>query len=162
MTNQPDKVQFVVRPNNAAHPYAWVWLFALLVLIALGIAARFAWMGYWMILPFAVIDMFAVGLVLYMLTRRASYTEKIIISGDNVEIYHIQRNHNAEWKLPLHWTRVLLEPPAHRWYPHRLLVGSAGNWIEIGCCLTNAERKTLGEAIEREIRRYDSAVATEG
>ena len=153
-----DPVEFVVRPNSSFHPYAWLWVFALLVVMALGIAIRFAWLGYWMILPFAIIDVLAVGLVLYVVTRKSSYVERIVVTADQVEIHHIQHNNNTDWLFPLHWTRVLLEQPDHRWYPHRLLLGCKGNWVEIGLCLTNDERESLARAIETEITRHDRPI----
>ena len=149
--------EFVVKPNNASRPYAWVWLFVLLVFIAIGIALRFAWLGYWMILPFAVIDMVAVGFVLYMVTRSSSYVEKITISAEEVKVEHLERNRDRDWTFPLHWARVQMERPRHRWYPHRLLIGTRGKWVEIGQCLTHEERVSLAEAIEEEIVRRDNA-----
>lgn len=109
-----------------------------------------------MILPFALIDVLAVGLILHMVVRRSAYIEKIRVDGENVQIQHIQKNNNAHWQFPLHWIQVSLQPPKHRWYPHKLLLGSAGKWVEIGSCLTDRERIMLAQAIDNEVLRFDN------
>jgi uncharacterized membrane protein len=147
--------EFVIRPNAAFNTRSWPWVFGLLALICLTIGIRFAVMGYWMILPFAVIDVVAVGLILVMLMRRHAYVEKILIDADNLVIRHIQRKNRRSWHFPLHWVRVRLSSPTHEWYARRLLVGSKGEWVEIGQCLTESERESLAGALKDEIRRYN-------
>lgn len=152
----PTHAEFVIRPNSACHGRTWLNVFALLVVVCLSIAIRFALLGYWMILPFALIDVLAVGLILHMVVRRSAYIEKIRVDGENVQIQHIQKNNNAHWQFPLHWVQVSLQPPKHRWYPHKLLLGSAGKWVEIGSCLTDRERIMLAQAIDNEVLRFDN------
>ncbi len=144
-------VEFVIRPNSSCHPKSWPGVFALLAVICLGMAIRFALLGYWMILPFALIDILAVGLILHGVIRQSAYMEKVRVDDKTVEIRHIQKNKNAEWRFPLHWIQVKLESPGHRWYPHRLLLGSQGKWVEIGRCLTDDERKSLADEIHAQI-----------
>lgn len=121
----------------------------------MSIAIRFALLGYWMILPFALIDVLAVGLILHMVVRQSAYIEKVRVDGEKVEIQHIPKNSNASWQFPLHWIQVNLSPK-HRWYPHKLLIGSASKWVEIDRCLTDRERITLAQAIGNEVLRFDS------
>lgn len=150
ITGQP--AEFVVQPNAAFNRTGWPWIFGLLSITCLSIAIRFAWLGYWMILPFAIMDVFAVGMILYLISYRSAYVEIIRVGNDSVEIYHAQRNKDRQWLFPSCWTRVRLESPGHRWYPHRLLIGCKGQWVEVGGCLTNPERLELAKAIETEIR----------
>jgi uncharacterized membrane protein len=151
----PKHTEFVIRPNSTYHPDSWKMVFALLTVICLGIALRFAFLGYWMILPFAVIDILAVGLILHTVVRKSAYIEKVRVDGEKVEIHHIQRSRNASWQFPLHWITVKLQNPRHHWYPRKLLLGSRGKWIEVGQCLTDEERASLAEAINKEILRFN-------
>ena len=151
----PKHTEFVIRPNSTYHPDSWKKVFVLLAVICLGIAIRFAFLGYWMILPFAVIDILSVGLILHTVVRKSSYIEKVRVDGEKVEIRHIQRKNNASWQFPLHWISVNLQAPRHHWYPHKLLLGSRGKWVEIGRCLTDSERELLAEAINTEILRFN-------
>lgn len=148
--------EFVIRPNGSFHSRTGIWLIALLVIIALGIAMRFAILGYWLILPFALLDVMAVGTVFYLIIRQSEYVERVVVSESRVEIFHIQDNADAKWEFPLHWTQIRLERPRHRGYPARLLLGCRGKWVEIGSCLTDRERGTLTQALKDEFRRISA------
>lgn len=149
--NVTNGAKFVIRPNSAFNTQSWRWVFALLAVVCLGIALRFAMLGYWMILPFAILDILAVGLILLLTVRRLTYAEKIIITSESVTIRHVQRKNRHRWIFPLYWTQVRLEKPRHRWYAHRLLVGCKGKWIEVGQCLTEAERESLAKSLRGQI-----------
>ncbi len=150
--------QFVIQPNSALNRQHQPILYVLLVVICMGIALRLAFLGYWMVLPFAVLDMAGVGLVLYLITRNAAYRERIIVNRDYVVIRHVEKNNRQVWSFPVHWTQIRLEPPVYRWYLPRLLLGSKGKWVEIGRCLNQEERESLAKAIQAEIGRQSSTV----
>jgi len=152
-THTQAQTEFVIQPNAVYHGHGWLWPFALLTVICIGIGLRFAWLGYWMILPFAILDILAVGLIIRFVLRKSHYIEKISIDPQQLRIEHIQPNRNRSWKFPLYWTRVQLKSPNHRWYPHRLQFGYKGEWVEIGQCLTDSERKSLARAIREEVDR---------
>ena len=115
------------------------------------IALRLAWLGFWMVLPFTLLELGFLIAMVRLVKKRASYVEKVSIVNDKVTIAHLQKNKDAEWSFPLYWSKVDLRKPSHRWYPHRLLVGSSGRWVEIGQCLTDEERSGLADAIRRAI-----------
>lgn len=149
-----DGAEFMIRPNSAFNTRSWRWVFSLLAVVCLGIAVRFALLGYWMILPFALLDVLAVGLVLLVMARRSAYAEKIIITWQSVTIRHVQRKNRQRWTFPLYWTQVRLEKPRHRWYAHRLLVGCKGRWVEVGQCLTESERSSLATSLKNRISDF--------
>lgn len=154
-----NRVEFIIRPNTVYNTRTSRWVFALLAFICLTIGIRFALLGYWMILPFAVVDIVAVGLVLLMLNRNNAYFEKIQFSGNQLSIRHVQKNNRQSWHFPVHWVRVNLEPASHRWYSRRLLVGSKGEWVEIGRCLIDSEREALAKALQKQIIKHCGLVA---
>ncbi len=145
------ETNFEIRPNSGFNTRSRLWVFALLAVTCLSIAIRFALLGYWLILPFAILDVVAVGLILYLLMRSNAYVEKIRIRPDTLVIRHIEKRNRHSWTFALAWVQVVLESPRHRWYPHRLLLGSKGEWVEIGRCLTDPERQSLAIAIKTRI-----------
>jgi len=153
-----DSTEFNIKPNAGFSRRSWRWLLLILVVVSLGVALRLAWLGFWMILPFTVVELSLLILLMEMVKRRGSYIEKIVIHQEAVEIYHLERGKNRDWSFPLYWARVDLKKPAHHWYPHKLHVGSSGKWIEIGQCLTDEERISLADAIRREIMQLKSSV----
>lgn len=142
--------EFIIRPNSACHDGSWRWVFASLVVVAVAIAIRFAALGLWMVVPFTLAEMLALGLGLWVVLRRP-YTEKVLVGDRVVEIRHLQKGANRVWQLPRRRTRVkICDRPSQlksRWYPCRLLLGHAGQWVEIGGCLTDPERRSLARAL---------------
>ncbi|MGH8447546.1 MAG: DUF2244 domain-containing protein [Solimonas sp.] len=131
---------------NASLTVGQAWLsFGLMALTGFGIAGLMAARGLWPILPFAGLELGALGAALYVSVRRNAYREVIRLSEDEVRIEFgmLGRGVSATVTLSRHWTRVELEPGAHRNAPSRLHLCSAGQRVEIGRCLTDEEREQL-------------------
>ena len=150
---QPSLSEFHIRPNNSYHHTSWIWLLGGLGILSVGVAIRFALLGLWMILPFAILDLIAVAVLVQFSRHKSAFAEKVRITDDTVEIFHLQKNNDQRWSFPLYWTKVNLQAPEHHWYPNRLMLGASGKWVEIGQCLTDAERSALSLGIQDEIRR---------
>ena len=148
--------EFNIKPNAAFRRRSWRWLLLLLVVVSLGSALRFAWLGYWMILPFSLLELTLLIWIMEKVKRNANYVEKIVISGDKLEIHHLEKGKNKDWGFPLYWVRMNLVKPSHPWYPHKLQLGASGKWIEIGRCLTEEERFNLADAIGAELQQFKS------
>ncbi len=143
--------EFTIRPNASYPCRSWPWFLGVLVLVSMIIALRLAWLGFWMVLPFTLLELGFLVVMVQLVKKRACYIEKVSIANNKVTIAHIERNKDAEWSFPLYWSQVDLRKPNHRWYPHRLLLGSSGRWVEIGQCLTDEERSGLADAIRQAI-----------
>ncbi len=142
---------FEVRPNRALNSRGWVVFFLSIFLLSLSLAVRVLFLGYWLVLPFVLVDMAALAGVFYMLYQRSNIVEQVIVSGDRLEVFHLEKGRNRQWAFPLHWVQVKLESPQHRWYPSRLLIGSHGKWVELASCLTDEERESLVTSIRGSV-----------
>lgn len=149
-------VHFEIRPNSALNRRHQPIIYGLLGVICLGIALRFAFLGYWLILPFAILDVIGLGLVLYLITQNSAYKERVIVSPEHVVVRHIEKNNRHTWRFPVHWVKIRLDRSMPRWYLPRLLLGCKGTWVEIGRCLTGDERISLAKAIGDEVVRQAS------
>ncbi len=126
-----------------------------LVAIGFAIALRLAVLGFWLVLPFTLIELALVYYMVNRIQRHANYVEKIRIDGEQVAVFHLgpgSRYDDAQF--PLYWVKVDLRASSHRWYPHRLLLGASGRWVEVGSCLTDTERGCLADAVRQTIARY--------
>ncbi|MBX2867219.1 MAG: DUF2244 domain-containing protein [Acidiferrobacterales bacterium] len=155
-----ETTEFTIRPNASFPRPGWPWFLGLLVFVSLLIALRFAWLGFWMILPFTLLELAFLMAMVWLVKNRANFVEKVSISREQVIIEHLQKNKDAQWSFPLYWSRVELRKPGHRWYPHRLLIGTSGKWVEIGQCLNEEERAGLADAIRTEINRQKTVEVT--
>jgi len=141
--------RIVVRPNQSLS-----WRGNLAVLTSLGIvmatiATGFAFIGLWMVLPFAGLELLVVAVGLYVTCRRLANSEVISLSPGTVKVETGYRYPAHSRRVGRYWARVDLHAgyvPAQR---SRLYIRSQGQVIEVGACLTDKEREKLA----RELRR---------
>lgn len=105
--------RLVIQPN-ASLSLEWAGVFfASMCIASFGIAGLFAWQGYWMVLPFAGLEMAALAAGLYWSLRANVYREVISITDDHVVVETGRQGPEQRWEFQRAWTRV------------RLLVGPA-------------------------------------
>lgn len=149
---EPVRRLFEIRPNRALNSRGWVIFFCSIFLLSLSLAIRVHILGYWLILPFVLVDMGALASIFYMLYQRSNIVEQVVVGADKLEIFHLEKRRDKHWEFPLHWVQVKLESPEHKWYPSRLLIGSHGRWVEIANCLTDEERVSLMQSISGAVK----------
>nr|WP_276611209.1 DUF2244 domain-containing protein [Thioalkalivibrio sp. XN8] len=126
------------------------------LLLAGALAAR----GFWPVLPFAGIELFALGLALGLSMKRGRYREFVSVYGDRIVIERGAGAVEERIELPRHWTRVELEPSPWRGHPARLLLCCGRERREIGAVLTGSERESLRQRLAELIAGTGPADAT--
>jgi len=126
--------------------------FLTMACVCFTIAFAFAWQGLWLVVPFAGIEVLALGLGLYFCLERLARVETVIISDSSITVSVQQgKNTRAICALPKAWARAFVEPshsPARR---QRLCLHACRSQIEIGTFLNDAEKYQLAGAINRAI-----------
>jgi uncharacterized membrane protein len=140
---------FVLKPNIGVYWRTTVWVFVALSVVCLGIALAFAAAGFWPILPFAGLEVFALGAALYVSARRGRYREVVRIDAGAVTIEKGFKAPERRWTFERAWSEVCLRDPVHRWYPTQLTIRSGNAEIELGAFLTDQERATLAAELTR-------------
>ena len=130
----------VIKPN-ASLPASW-FLQAIVIISfpSLLLALLLASMGFWMVLPFALLQILAIVYAFRNYRQRALWIERIYISDYLVVIERGTGRCEERIELPRHWARVQLEPPADRLKPNRLLLRTSMQTYEVASCLTDSER----------------------
>lgn len=144
--------EFIIQPNRSLSDQARKWLLRGIGLIMALITLRFVLIGGWMIVPFMIADMVALVLAFALVNEKCRIVERVEIKDDLVTIHHEEKNKPRHWSFPLYWVKIDLKPGQHPSHGSSLLIGSHGEWIELADFLTNAERKSLAEAIRRAIQ----------
>ncbi|MCC5858797.1 MAG: DUF2244 domain-containing protein [Ectothiorhodospiraceae bacterium] len=157
MTRQDDARCFVLRPNVGLYWRTTVRVYVITVIVTLTVALSFTLAGFWPILPFAGVELVALGVALYVTARRGRYREVVRIDERRIEIEKGYRGPEQSWAFDRVWSEVVLEPPAHRWHPSRLVIRCGAGAVELGAFLTEPERIRLG----RELRRCIGPVGTQ-
>jgi len=142
----------IARPNRSAS-----WRTNRLVLIALAvpsltIATAFALLGAWPILPFAGLELLALGTALYYVSWKLEYRHVITVSDDSVRIdkgYYAPRD---SWQFPRQGTGLAITPEKHPWEGPGLSVHDKHQSVVLGEFLNREDSLKLIALLRQEIR----------
>ena len=151
--NHPVNTRLVIGPNASLSARQAVLFMGWMCTVSLAIGGFFALRGFWPILPFAGLELVALGAALVVSLRRNRYRE--VVSFDDaairVEVGEVGRGAGLTVQLERAATRVLLEPGPYRTSPTRLLLSCQGQQLELGRCLTDEERSRLAARLRELI-----------
>ncbi|RYY91792.1 MAG: DUF2244 domain-containing protein [Comamonadaceae bacterium] len=144
-TVQGQNIHWFLRRNCSLSPAQMGWLYASLCVVSLGIATFFWFQGAVMVLPFAWLELAAVGFAFMAYARHAADREHILLEGRRlvVETENAGRLERAEFDRD--WVRV--EPGADD--KSLIEVSGRGRSVIVGRYL----RPELRPALARELRR---------
>lgn len=148
----PQAVQWLLKRNCSVTPSQLGWLYASLCVLSMGIATFFWLQGARLVMPFAWLELLAVGSAFLVYARHAGDGEKIVLQGGQlvVELESAGRTERAEFNRE--WVRV--EP---RGGDGSLIeVSAQGRSVRVG----RHVRPELRPALAREIRFALRGVST--
>ena len=145
--------RFTIYQNQSLSKRGNQVFFLTIFCLSFAIALAFAWQGLWLIVPFAGIEMLALGLALYWCLNRLSRTETITVSDKEVSLSVQQSNrHQSSCIFPKAWTRAtVLSPQTITQKPQLCLEGNRSK-VEIGAFLGDLEKVKLASAINKSIQ----------
>lgn len=141
----------VIRPNCSLTWRGTVAVFSSIFLVSMVIALGFSLRGFWMILPFAGLELAALAAGFYLGALRGQVREVVSVRGDLVAVQKGHRRPEQTLAFQRGWTRLELARPLHRGHPSRLLIRCQGREVEIGGCLNESERSLLANHLRRWI-----------
>jgi uncharacterized membrane protein len=144
-------------PNCSLSVRGAVMFFGSLCFVSFGIAGMLAIQGFWPILPFAGLEMLALGLALKVSLGRRFHRQTITVTDDQISIESRDRLDSSQVVFPRHWAQVKLRRPASRLHPSRLTIESHGRQCELGSFLTEAERRGLALRLYRLVGRINES-----
>ena len=143
---------FVVAPNRSMSWKQLSLAFAVIAGVTLIVGGYFWIRGFTLVLPFAGLELLALGAALYITARRGGTQEVITITDASVSVETGRKAPEQRHDLQRYWTKVALRRPWVAWYPSKLLLCSQGREIEIGRFLNEEERKGLAEVLRSAIQ----------
>ena len=145
--NEQDRFSFYSRPNCSLTRTERNKVFWGITTVTLLIASVFNWLGYWLILPFAGLEVGVLAWAFDALGREADDYESIRICGDEILI---ERRHgeNLECRtLNSKWVKLVLVG-ARPGGKVKLALRSCGQETELGAYLTDEARLELAKALQ--------------
>ncbi|MEE4191796.1 MAG: DUF2244 domain-containing protein [Halieaceae bacterium] len=147
-----DDDMIVAEPNRSA---SWQTNKIVLLLMCFwsgAIAVGFAAMGAWPILPFAGLEMAALGGALYYVCWKLRYRHVITLSGSTVRI---QKGHyfpKREWEISTDDVALSVIPEKHPWDGPAISVFSKGEEISLGEFLNRDDSLKLLDLLRGRVR----------
>lgn len=152
LTNENDLEKTIMVMPNRAMPWQHIMMIYLLISgVTISIAFGFFTQGLTLILPFAGLELLALGVVLYISAWRSNIKEVVNVAEEKIRIEIGRNGPEKTYELDKTWAKVVLERSWNNWYPSRLLLRSHGRQIEIGKFLNEQERQCLGAELKKVI-----------
>ncbi len=130
----------VIQPNASLSSRQALSLLAGMCILSFSIAGILAAMGYWMILPFAGLEMGCLAAALYVAMQANREREVLRIDGDRLILERGRDAPRYHREFPLHWVQVGLRPAAGPTDVPHVQLRYAGQQVEIGKVLAEDER----------------------
>lgn len=143
---------FMIMPNRAMPWHQQVFIFCVIAAFSLGIGVGFYLQGLTLILPFAGLELTALGLALYISSWRGGRKEIVKITNDSVFVETGYNQPETTVEFEKSWLQIVVDKSWNQWYPSRLLLRSHGKQMEIGSFLNEEERKGLAITLRRAMK----------
>jgi uncharacterized membrane protein len=136
-----------LQPNCSLKPAGAMLLFVSTCLFSMGFALFFVVRGFWPVLPFAALEMLALGLALQASMRRGNYSQTVLITDSQISVVTRSRHGAQKQEFARHWAKVRLRSPPRRHGTSQLTIESRGRVYEVGSFLTEEDRCRLAERL---------------
>ena len=146
---------WVIRPNQSLSWRGALQAYAVIAICCLAIGITFALHGFWLVLPFAGLEVVVLGIAFYLCLSRSQVREVVSVNADRVTVEKGRNNPQEHWECPRVWARISLQRSPIAWYPSRLAIAFQGRQVEIGSFLAEQERRELAVELEQTICHKD-------
>ena len=154
ITRKFDDCEEYIISGNHSISYTGSLIFIIIVsFISLAIALGFLFQGYWIILPFAGLEMIFLAVMLLYCCHNNSMYEKIQIYEDKVNISSKYRKNKGFFEVNKYWASIVLNKPKLKGHPHRLFVRYKGREMEVGVMLEDKERLELAAMLNASFKK---------
>lgn len=133
----------ILSPNMSARWKTTKYFLYIVSTFALTIAVSFAAIGAWMILPFAGLEILALLIVMYRVSRKCYRKEVIHLNREAITVEQGLDKPHTRWNSELFWTRLIVQPSGHPWHSDKLYLRGRHDQIEIGSFLNDQEKQAL-------------------
>lgn len=146
----------VLRPNRSWTWRANVYFIGTLMAVSLTMAVAFTASGFWMILPFTVLEITVLTACLYYCVRRTHITEVLRLNRDLLIFERGISRPVLRLELERYFTRFFVQPARHPWYQKRIELKCRDRALEVGRFLSDEEKDELVRNLRSIIRRLDA------
>jgi uncharacterized membrane protein len=148
---QSDEI-IVAEPNHSASWQANKLVLIVMCCLSGVIAGGFALIGAWPILPFAGMEMLALGAALYYVCWKLRYRHVVTLAADKVRIQKGHYHPRQQWCFDRDNTTVQVISQPHPWDAPQISVCSRGEQVSLGEFLSKEDTNTLLQLLRERFR----------
>jgi len=137
--------EVLLKRNCSISPGRLLLVFGLLSALSMGIAAGFAMLGAWLILPFAGLEVLVLGGAFWLTARHATDYERIELVHERVTVDVGEALSLRRHELDARRARVRMEDG-------RVLIGTAGAPLEVGRHLAAEARAAFADELGKRLK----------
>lgn len=149
--------QIVVRPNASLNQQQAAWILGGMCAISFTIAGTLAILGYWIVLPFAGLEMSCLAAGLYFALRDNAYREVIRSDSGKLFIEKGRGKPESAWHCPLAWARSHYQPPTGPTAHGKVLITYAGQSVEVGRILADDDKPEFARNLQQWLSHTQQA-----
>lgn len=142
----------VAEPNRSASWQTNKIILILMCCLSGAIALGFAALGAWPVLPFAGLEMLALGTALYYVCWKLRYRHVITIGDGRVRIQKGHYYPTKEWELAVDEAAISVTPEQHPWDGPSITLFSRGEEIPLGEFLNRDDSLELLSHLKDRLR----------
>jgi len=141
--NCPHGYRLVLSPNRSIGWHDLVLFYLFICLVALAVGLFFAVQGIWLVLPFSGLELFALGIALYVVSHKANRRQVIIFENSRVRIEKGAYHCDQSWEFNASRVRLHYQFTGEINSGRKLELECLGNYVEVGEFLNNFEKDAL-------------------
>ncbi|RLQ23807.1 DUF2244 domain-containing protein [Seongchinamella sediminis] len=145
-------LMIVARPNHSSSWRANLYALMAVAVPSLGAAIGFSLLGAWPILPFAGLELLALGGALYYVNWKLQYRHVITLSDDSVQIEKGHYHPRQCWRFARQHTGLSITPERRPGDSPVLTIHDSRESVGIGEFLGPAEARELIALLRQELR----------
>ena len=134
-----------LKRNCSISPAGLAGVFAALACVVVAIGAGFAFVGAWLVLPFAGLEVLLLGSAYVMYARRAADYERIELDSGRLTVEVGQAQKTSRYEMDACRARVRLEE-------ERVLLLGARQQLELGRHLDADSRARFADELQKRLR----------
>jgi uncharacterized membrane protein len=148
---QHDEI-IVAEPNRSASWQTNKFVLIAMCCLSAVIAGVFAFVGAWLILPFAGLEMLALGSTLYYVCWKLRYRHVVTLED---EIVLIQKGHYhplQQWRFERDSTTIQVTTQSHPWDAPQISLCNRGDQVSLGEFLSKEDTDKLLALLRQRLR----------
>lgn len=144
-----NRVQLILAPNKSMSWSDNKKILMALFVVNLTIGSVWVFMGAWMVLPFAGLEVLCVGAGMYYVSWKLNFKHIITVEAESVILQKGVYFPKQQWQWQRAQTRLLRIPSQYRMSAPTLQFKHLNENVEIGEFLNRGEKKQLVETLQK-------------